>query len=108
MTVKIGILSELLNSIVNEHIEVIDLSQVLNEHTPVIPLPEPNANSGGFKFRQLSKYNETGQECYWNDFIAGEHVGTHIDAPVHWFTGKNKDSVDQIPMKNMIGEAYVI
>ena len=29
MTVKTGILSELLNSIVNEHIEVIDLSQVL-------------------------------------------------------------------------------
>ena len=56
----------------------------------------------------MSKYNETGQECYWNDFVAGEHVGTHIDAPVHWFTGKNTDSVGQIPMKNMIGEAYVI
>ena len=47
MTVKIGILSELLNSIVNEHIEVIDLSQVLNEHTPVIQLPDPNANRVG-------------------------------------------------------------
>ena len=45
MTVKTGILSELLNSIVNEHIEVIDLSQVLNEQTPVIQLPDPNANT---------------------------------------------------------------
>ena len=108
MTVKTGILTELLNRIVNEQIEVVDLAQVLNENTPIIQLPEPNANSGGFKFRQLSKYDETGQDCYWNDFVAGEHVGTHFDAPVHWFTGKDLDSVDQIPMKNMIGEAYVI
>ena len=46
MTVKIGILSELLNSIVNEHIEVIDLSK--SERTCTYnTLPEPNANSGG-------------------------------------------------------------
>ena len=44
MTVKTGILKELLKSIVDEKIEVVDLSQILNENTPVIQLPEPNAN----------------------------------------------------------------
>lgn len=108
MMVKTGILEELLQSIVEEKIEVVDLSQTLNENTPVIQLPEPIVNTGGFKLKQLSKYDENGPTFYWNDFVAGEHCGTHFDAPVHWISGKNHDSVDTIPMKNMLGEACVI
>jgi kynurenine formamidase len=26
----------------------------------------------------------------------GEHAGTHLDAPVHWITGRDGKSVDQI------------
>ncbi|WHY85765.1 cyclase family protein [Neobacillus novalis] len=108
MMVKTGILEELLKNIVDEKIEVVDLTQILNENTPVIQLPEPFKNTGGFTFNQLSKYDENGPAFYWNDFVAGEHCGTHFDAPVHWISGKDHDSVDTIPMKNMVGEACVI
>ncbi|EGQ22498.1 MULTISPECIES: cyclase family protein [Sporosarcina] len=102
------VLSQLLGSIVNDSIEVVDMTQVLNEDTPVIQLPEPFKNTGGFQFKQLSKYDETGPVCYWNDFVAGEHCGTHFDAPNHWVTGRENASVDKIPVKNLIGEARVI
>lgn len=108
MIVKTGILEEMLKYIVSGKIEIVDLSQTLNEDTPVIQLPEPFKNTGGFKFQQLSKYDENGPFFYWNDFVAGEHCGTHFDAPVHWLSGKGKDSVDTMPLKNMIGEACVI
>lgn len=101
-------LQNLLNSIVSEEIKVIDLAQPLNEQTPVIHLPEPFANTGGFKYVQLSNYDEAGPGWYWNDFVAGEHVGTHFDAPNHWVTGRENDGVDTMPIKNMIGEACVI
>ncbi|VEF46778.1 metal-dependent hydrolase [Bacillus freudenreichii] len=108
MIVKTGILEEMLSNIVSGKIEVVDMSQTLNENTPVIQLPEPFKNTGGFKLQQLSKYDEDGPFFYWNDFVAGEHCGTHFDAPVHWLSGKGKESVDTMPMKNMIGEACVI
>jgi|SRR5699024_9996067 len=38
----------------------------------------------------------------------GEHCGTHFDAPVHWVSGKDHQSVDEIPVKKLIGEASVI
>ena len=101
-------LQNLLQSIVSEEIKVIDLAQPLNEQTPVIQLPEPFANTGGFKYVQLSNYDESGPGWYWNDFVAGEHVGTHFDAPNHWVTGRENDGVDTMPIKNMIGEACVI
>ncbi|MBT2733789.1 cyclase family protein [Bacillus sp. ISL-7] len=104
----IAILVNLLKDIVNGNIEVIDLAQPLNEQIPVIQLPEPFSNTGGFKYLRLSNYDEAGPGWYWNDFVAGEHVGTHFDAPNHWITGREKDGVDTIPIKNMIGEACVI
>jgi kynurenine formamidase len=98
----------MLTNINDGTLEVVDLSQVMNENTPTICLPEPFKNTGGFKFHQLSKYNEDGPFFYWNDFTAGEHCGTHFDAPVHWISGKDGDSVDTLPIKNMVAEACVI
>ncbi|MDQ0185888.1 cyclase family protein [Cytobacillus kochii] len=108
MIVKNNILEELIKSIGDETIEVVDLSQTLSENTPVIQLPESLARTAGFKLKQLSKYDEKGPTSYWNDFVAGEHCGTHFDAPIHWISGRDNDSVDRIPLKNMIGQAYVI
>lgn len=102
------LLSKMLDSVVNDSIMVIDLTQVLNEKTPVIDLPEPFINTSRFQMKQLSKYDETGPVCYWNDLTLGEHCGTHFDAPNHWFSGKENDSIDTIPTKNMVGEARVI
>lgn len=103
-----NILGQMMSGIVEGRIEVVDLSQILNEDTPVMKLPEPFANTGGFKFLPLSKYDDNGPFFYWNDFVAGEHCGTHFDAPIHWISGRDNDGVDTMPMKNMVGEACVI
>ena len=108
MSVKTNILGEVINGILNERIEIVDLSMILNDDTPTIKLPEPFANTGGFKFKPISNYDEKGPAFYWNDFIAGEHVGTHFDAPIHWISGREHDGVDTMPMENMVGEACVI
>lgn len=39
-------------------------------------------------------------------FSTAEHGGTHIDAPVHFYEGRN--SVDQIPVKQLIGNAIIV
>ena len=36
-----------------------------------------------------------------NSFRTGEHMGTHLDAPVHF--GRNKWSLDQIPIDRFFG-----
>ena len=41
-----------------------------------------------------------------NNFFTSEHGGTHIDAPIHFAQGRQ--SVDQIPLLNLMGTAVVI
>ncbi len=41
-----------------------------------------------------------------NNLTAAEHGGTHIDAPVHFV--ENRQSVDQIPLEKLIGNAIKI
>lgn len=102
------VLAKLTAGIISGDVEVIDLAQPLNENTPVIQLPEPFKNTSGFKYIKLSNYDEDGPAWYWNDFIAGEHCGTHFDAPCHWVSGKGKETVDVLDVKRLIGEACVI
>ncbi len=40
------------------------------------------------------------------DFSTAEHGGTHLDAPIHF--SKGRQSVEQIPLKNLIGAAVKI
>jgi len=39
-------------------------------------------------------------------YMAAEHGGTHIDAPVHFAKGRN--SVDQIPLEQLMGPGLVV
>jgi kynurenine formamidase len=87
---------------------IVDLTQPLSDRTPVIRLPEPFVNTPGFSLRELSRYDDRGPAWYWNAFEAGEHVGTHVDAPVHWVSGKDGDDVGQIPLTRLVGPAVVI
>jgi kynurenine formamidase len=41
-----------------------------------------------------------------NNFATSEHGGTHIDAPVHFAKGHR--SVDQIPLDQLVGDAFVV
>ncbi len=46
---------------------------------------------------------------YWYTaarYAASEHGGTHLDSPIHF--GKDKATVDQIPLSKLIGAAVVI
>jgi kynurenine formamidase len=74
----------------------------------VIRLPDPFVNTPGFSLRELSRYDDRGPAWYWNAFESGEHTGTHLDAPVHWVTGKEGDDVARIPLDRLIGPAAVI
>jgi kynurenine formamidase len=89
-------------------VEVIDLTQPLSEETPTLPLPEPFANTPKFRLKELSRYDEHGPAWYWNAFEGGEHTGTHLDAPIHWASGRELDDVSQIPPRRLIGPAVVI
>jgi kynurenine formamidase len=71
-------------------------------------LPEPFVNTPGFSLRELSRYDDRGPAWYWNAFEAGEHVGTHLDAPVHWFSGRDGDDVARISLARLVGPAVVL
>jgi len=98
----------LTEALTSGRIRVVDLTQPLSEATPLIQLPPPLANTPGWKTHEISRYDDRGPAWYWNWFEGGEHVGTHLDAPIHWVTGQDKDDVSQIPLKRLIGPAVVI
>ena len=74
-------LTSLIEGLADGSIAVVDLTQPLSEDTPLIQLPEPFVNTPGWKLRELSHYDDRGPAWYWNAIEAGEHVGTHFDAP---------------------------
>ena len=88
--------------------EVVDLTQPLNEQTPVIRLPEPFVNTPGLKVHQVSRYDERGPAWAWNWLEIGEHVGTHLDAPIHWISGRDGLDVSRIPPQHLVAPAVVI
>jgi kynurenine formamidase len=98
----------LVAALASGQVEVVDLTQPLSEETPILPLPEPFANSPKFRLRELSRYDERGPAWYWNAFEGGEHTGTHFDAPIHWVTGQDRDDVSQVPPARLLGPAVVI
>ncbi len=101
-------LSELVQALASGSIRAIDLTQPLSERTPILQLPPPFANTPGWKTHEISNFDDRGPAWYWNWFEGGEHVGTHFDAPNHWITGRDKESVDRVPVQKLIGPAVVI
>jgi kynurenine formamidase len=76
----------------------------------VIALPSQFADSPPFSLENLSTYDHNGPAWYWNVLHAGEHTGTHFDAPIHWITGRNlpANSCETIPVEHFIGPAAVV
>jgi kynurenine formamidase len=103
-----GLLATLISGIQDGGLEVVDLTQPLNHDTPIISLPEQWAQTPPFRMRELSRYDEPGPFWYWNAFETGEHTGTHLDAPCHWATGRELETVDAIAPKSLIGPAVVV
>lgn len=103
-----GPLEALVEGLASGRLQVVDLTQPLSERTPVIDLPPPFADTPGFEKHLISNFDEKGPAWYWNWFRAGEHVGTHFDAPCHWITGKDEPCVDGLEARQFIGPAAVI
>ena len=101
-------LMRLLADLAKGRVEIIDLTAPLSERTPVIRLPPPFANTQRFSLHEISHYDERGPAWYWNNLSAGEHVGTHFDAPVHWITGKDGLDVARVPPRQLVCPAVVV
>jgi kynurenine formamidase len=102
------VLAGLLSALRSGAVEAIDLTAPLSADTPVLQLPPPFANTISFRLEEISRYDERGPRWYWNDIHTGEHVGTHVDAPVHWLSGQDGPSVDRIPLSTFIAPAVVL
>jgi kynurenine formamidase len=102
------VLADLVAALSDGSVEIVDLTAPLSDTTPVIRLPEPFVNTPGFSLEELSRYDDRGPAWYWNAIHAGEHVGTHLDAPIHWVTAKDGLDVSQVPIRHLVAPAAVI
>ena len=62
----------------------------------MIKLPPPFANTPGLSREEISRYDDRGPAWAWYTLTIGEHVGTHLDAPIHWVTGKDGKDVASV------------
>ena len=93
-------LAEFAAQILAGGIEVVDLTSPLHASTPILQLPPQWGQTQPFQLEEISRYDDRGPAWYWNNIRTGEHTGTHLDAPNHWVTGKDKEDVAQIPPRN--------
>jgi kynurenine formamidase len=98
----------LLDGLASGSVEIVDLTQPLSESTPVIQLPPPFANTPGLSRTEISRYDDRGPAWAWYTLTIGEHVGTHLDAPIHWITGQDGADVGSITPQTLVGPACVI
>jgi kynurenine formamidase len=98
----------LLDALASGSVEIVDLTQPLSESTPVIQLPPPFANTPGLSREEISHYDERGPAWAWYTLTIGEHVGTHVDAPIHWVTGQHGADIGSIKPSTLVGPACVI
>jgi kynurenine formamidase len=98
------LLADLLEAIAKNRVEIVDLTAPLSSDTPILQLPPPFANTVTFSLEQISRYDEAGPGWYWNNI----HTGTHVDAPVHWVTGRDGVDVSQLALRTLVAPAVVI
>ncbi len=101
-------IASLLTALTTGEARIVDLTAPLSPQTPILRLPAPFANTIPMSLETVSDFDEAGPFWGWNNIHTGEHTGTHLDAPVHWATGRNGHSVDTIPPTRLIGPAVVL
>ena len=94
-----SVLTDLVAAISTGAVEVVDLTAPLSADTPILKLPDQFGQTWRFGLTEISRYNEAGPGWYWNNITTGEHTGTHLDAPIHWITGKDGADVSQLPAR---------
>lgn len=80
---------------------LVDLSYDFSAETVYWPTAAP------FKLETVAE-GRTEKGFYYSAyaFCAAEHGGTHLDAPIHFAEGKQ--TVDQIPLENLVGPAVKV
>jgi kynurenine formamidase len=101
-------LASLLAGLATGRNKVVDLTTPLSAATPTLELPEPFANLDDFSLEEVSAYNGPGPFWKHHNIHTGEHIGTHLDAPVHWITGRGGKDVAQIDPARLLGPALVL
>jgi len=79
----------------------VDLTHEFSEKTIYWPTAERFKKTTVF-----SGYTDAGFYYTAYNFSAAEHGGTHVDAPIHF--SENRNTVDQIPIEQLIGQGVVI
>src|SRR5262245_19709993 len=102
------LLQDMIGAIRDSRIAIVDLTAPLSERTPILRLPEPFANTIPFRLEEISRYDDAGPAWYWNNIHTGEHTGTHVDAPVHWSSGKDGADVSQLALRTLVAPAVVV
>lgn len=92
----------------HNELRVVDLTNRLSADTPTLRLPEPYANLIDFSLEEVSAFDDSGPFWRHNNIHTGEHIGTHLDAPCHWISGRDGDDVSQIPVGRLMGPAHVL
>jgi kynurenine formamidase len=103
-----GPIAALASSLGAGEIEIVDLTYPLGEDTLSVQLPEPYAQSPVLELHEISRYDERGPHWAWNWLTIGEHVGTHMDAPIHWITGRDGADLASIAAERLVGPACVL
>lgn len=97
-----------LRQLATDELSVVDLTNRLSADTPTLRLPEPYANLIDFSLEEVSAFDESGPLWRHNNIHTGEHIGTHLDAPRHWISGRDGDDVSQVPVRRLLGPAHVL
>jgi len=79
-------------------VKLYDLSQPLNQETPFWPLYPP------FEVKYIKRKAEHGVNAQY--IMTANHIGTHLDAPVHFVT--NGRTIDQIPLEWLYGPGIIV
>jgi kynurenine formamidase len=103
-------LAQFAGAVASGAVRVVDLTFTLSPDFPVIVLPPEFGQAAPVRIQRISQYDAAGPAWYWNNLTFGEHTGTHFDAPIHWFTGKDLplNTVDTLPTADMMAPANVI
>lgn len=99
---------EVAAALASGELRIVDLTNPLSAETPTLRLPEPFANLIDFSLEAVSHYDEPGPFWMHHNIHTGEHIGTHLDAPVHWVSGKDGLDVASIAPNRLIGPAVVL
>lgn len=103
-----GLIQQLVTAVAQQRVRLLDLTTPLSADTPALVLPEPFPNLLDFSLEQVSAYDESGPYWKHHNIRTGEHIGTHLDAPIHWITGQEGKDVSQLELHRLVAPAVVL